>query len=719
MAKLEPLEASGDALRFKLELTHEGETARLMVFVGTRLRFGRSPQQGDAPRQNDLILRAFKWGMEGKRQRHLRSQRVSSHHGTFVVTKTGVAIMDEKSTGGTKLDGRSLRPDELYGLPHRFVVFVGDAVMMRGRVLPSADNPNRLGGLILERNRDGGHHAYLLLVDAVTIGGGADDGVCLPLAEIKERHVKLSVKDGVLQTTALRDDVLVKVGGQELARDETAPFKPGATLALGTEGITCYEAEDEDMLPPAPAGSTSPTPPEPMAVPPAPPATASTSAPPRHGGRLPARAESRAGRPPLANQRAAVSTPTGPAPSATLSWQARLRWPLVAVACLALAVLLGLGWNRSYRSWRGELDRLETQRSDRQAALQALSQETRQRLSALEGVEQRVGDLELHLDRALDEVEALRVEKDRILEQRAETAHLLAEAQDALESIDGQCVALEADLARLQEDHTVLRAERARLTNDLSAAREAAGVAESRLTDAAGDVEALEGRVSGLEQASRRLQESLDGARGERAAAVAETAEARGRLDGLTEQLTSTRAELGQARTELGASQVELTAAREGLAAATTRLSQMEQDLRRLEPTTLQLELRSLSSEDDQPLDWVDLSPGDEVALAHEQLRGLLTGPCAIRVELSLADEVEDVELILQLTGSGDVRATGEPAGPSRRIAWLVQRGSSTEGLRLRTSEGSAACRITSASLTVTPLTPELALRLEQLTREE
>src|SRR6185369_15733414 len=78
----EPLGDAGDAVRAKIE----ADGRRVIVFGGTRVRFGRNASE---VRENDLVLRSF--------LSQERSQSVSGRHGTLLVTRDGVAVRDDGS----------------------------------------------------------------------------------------------------------------------------------------------------------------------------------------------------------------------------------------------------------------------------------------------------------------------------------------------------------------------------------------------------------------------------------------------------------------------------------------------------------------------------------------------------------------------------------------------------------------------------------------------
>ncbi|HBP22053.1 MAG TPA: hypothetical protein DEA08_30260, partial [Planctomycetes bacterium] len=255
-----PLPESGDAARAKLEVELGGERGCLFLFAGTRLRFGRNRAAPGKPRQNDLVLRAFpRVAGEAAELIKARTQRVSGHHGTYVVTLGGLALRDDGSTQGTRLDGRELAPRALTPLPEEHLCEVPDSVALRGQLLPQrgprafapglgipAQHP--WAGLRLERPRDGSQHAYLLLLGDVSLGSGPDDALALP-AElgVAPRHATLSLREGRFALTA--NAAGVRVAGVELPLGAAQVLQPEATLRLGQAELRLSEVDDGDMKP--------------------------------------------------------------------------------------------------------------------------------------------------------------------------------------------------------------------------------------------------------------------------------------------------------------------------------------------------------------------------------------------------------------------------------------------------------------------------------------
>ncbi|MGE0711414.1 MAG: protein kinase [Planctomycetota bacterium] len=255
-----PLPPSGDALRAKLEVDLGGARGCLFLFAGTRLRFGRDRAAPGKPRANDLVLRAFpRVPGEAAELVRGRTQRVSGHHGTFVVTGDGLALQDDGSTQGTHLDGRALAPRALTPLGRELQVEVPHALALRGLLLPQrgarafapglgipAGHP--LAGLRLERPRDGSHHTYLLVLGDVGLGSGPDDGVSLP-AElgVAPGHATLSLREGGFALTARAAGV--SVAGLPLPVGAAQALRPGVTLRLGRAELRFTEVDDGDMKP--------------------------------------------------------------------------------------------------------------------------------------------------------------------------------------------------------------------------------------------------------------------------------------------------------------------------------------------------------------------------------------------------------------------------------------------------------------------------------------
>ncbi|MBI3724933.1 protein kinase, partial [bacterium] len=83
-----------DAVRAKLDFTHEKRTERVFLFAGAQLRFGRGTERG-GKRTTDLVLRSFPRVGEAGSLASKRSLEVSRWHGTFLVTGEGIAVRDE------------------------------------------------------------------------------------------------------------------------------------------------------------------------------------------------------------------------------------------------------------------------------------------------------------------------------------------------------------------------------------------------------------------------------------------------------------------------------------------------------------------------------------------------------------------------------------------------------------------------------------------------
>jgi hypothetical protein len=256
----EPLPDSGDALRAKLEVEFGGERGRLFLFSGTRIRFGRNRARA-GKRENDLLLRAFPSGSEDPAHVRQRTRNVSGHHGTFVLTRDGVAVRDDGSTLGTKLDGRPLPPHELVPLGDEFLLEVADSIGLRGRVLrvgAALEGRRALGleaahpvaAVRLERTRDGEHHSYVLLFREVGLGSGPDDALTLPHEGVLAGHARVGLLKGRLVLAASREDGSGSVSGfGRLAPGVFVDLQPGAEIHLGEARLRFSLVEDDDMKP--------------------------------------------------------------------------------------------------------------------------------------------------------------------------------------------------------------------------------------------------------------------------------------------------------------------------------------------------------------------------------------------------------------------------------------------------------------------------------------
>ena len=109
-----------------------------------------------------------------------------------------------------------------------------------------------VGGLRLERTRDGEHHSYLLLLGEVTLGSGPDDALSLPHDDmgVEPGHVRLGLREEGFTITALRADASVVVSGVgPLTPEVELPLEPGVTITLGSVELTFALAVDDDMKP--------------------------------------------------------------------------------------------------------------------------------------------------------------------------------------------------------------------------------------------------------------------------------------------------------------------------------------------------------------------------------------------------------------------------------------------------------------------------------------
>ena len=250
----EPLPGAGDALRGKLEVEHEGRRGVLFLFAGIQLRFGRNSNRGRT--ENDLVLRAFPRDQgEDPRAAEARTREISGHHGTFVLTRDGIAVRDE-SSGGTQLDGVALAKDALEPLKDRFVLEVAKVLALRGKVIRALEGvetesvaglppSHPVEALRLERTRDGEHMSYVLLVRQVAIGSGEDDAIFLPQEDVTARHARLAVHRGRFAVGPLAGRVTVR--GREVT--ELVDLEPGDEIGVGGARLRYSVARDEDMKP--------------------------------------------------------------------------------------------------------------------------------------------------------------------------------------------------------------------------------------------------------------------------------------------------------------------------------------------------------------------------------------------------------------------------------------------------------------------------------------
>lgn len=247
---------SGDALRARLDVRYGGEAGRLFLFHGTRLRFGRNRARG-SHRENDLVLRAFPARPdEGRKTTSRRTRNVSGHHGTLVVTRDGVAVRDDGSTLGTRLDGRELvRDGRSLAAPEDdvFLLEVGRTVGLRGRIFRAGDpdGAHPVAALRLERTRDGEHHSYVLLLGEATIGSdGARDVFALPHAGVEPGHARLACRDGAFWVGAARPDAPVATDAHgPLAPGRLVRLAPDDAVRLGEARLVVAEVVDDDMKP--------------------------------------------------------------------------------------------------------------------------------------------------------------------------------------------------------------------------------------------------------------------------------------------------------------------------------------------------------------------------------------------------------------------------------------------------------------------------------------
>lgn len=239
----EPLPASGDALRARLDVTIGDQAGRLFLFAGPRLRFGRNRARDDGARENDLLLRAFpRHPREAASRVKERTGNVSGQHGAFLLTKDGVAVRDT-STLGTKLDGKRLPEGEVVPFAEQFVLEVADAVGLRGSVY-RADvdlDGHPVAAVRLERTRDGEHHTYVWIVREVSIGSGPEDAIGLP-AQLDDEvetgvlpsHARLLARDGRFVLTPTREGGRVEVGGfGPVGAGVQVTLEDGAEVRLG------------------------------------------------------------------------------------------------------------------------------------------------------------------------------------------------------------------------------------------------------------------------------------------------------------------------------------------------------------------------------------------------------------------------------------------------------------------------------------------------------
>ncbi len=250
----EPLPGAGDALRGKLEVEHEGRRGVLFLFAGIQLRFGRNSNRGRM--ENDLVLRAFPRDPgEDPRAAETRTREISGHHGTFVLTRDGIAVRDE-SSGGTQLDGVALAKGALEPLKDRFVLEVAKVLALRGKVIRALEGvetesvaglppSHPVEALRLERTRDGEHMSYVLLVRQVAIGSGEDDAIFLPQEDVTARHARLAVHRGKFAVGPLAGRVTVR--GREVT--ELVDLEPGDEIGVGGARLRYSVARDEDMKP--------------------------------------------------------------------------------------------------------------------------------------------------------------------------------------------------------------------------------------------------------------------------------------------------------------------------------------------------------------------------------------------------------------------------------------------------------------------------------------
>ncbi|MCO5164971.1 MAG: FHA domain-containing protein [Planctomycetes bacterium] len=255
-ASRDPLVAAdpGDAVRARLDVTLGGQSGRLFLFAGPRLRFGRNRARDGAARENDLLLRAFpRHAREAASLVQGRTRNVSGHHGALILTRDGVAVRDA-STLGTTLDGRRLTKGEVTPLPEAFVLEVADAVGLRGRVYRADvdldDHP--VAAVRLERTRDGEHHTYVWVVREVSVGSGPDDAICLPAETgLLPGHARLVARDGRFFLTPTREDAQVEVQGFGPAgAGVQVALEDGVEVRLGALALAFASVTDDDLLPP-------------------------------------------------------------------------------------------------------------------------------------------------------------------------------------------------------------------------------------------------------------------------------------------------------------------------------------------------------------------------------------------------------------------------------------------------------------------------------------
>jgi serine/threonine protein kinase len=254
----EVLAVGGDALRLKLDVALGESRRRLFLFAGQRLRFGRNRANPKYPRENDVMLRAFPASPDEDPSLVLaRTRRISGHHGSFLVTQDGLAVCDDGSTSGTELDGVELRAHEPVPLQSSFLMRIPASIRLRGEVVlrtgerrfPTgiavpAQHP--VAALRLERSGDEDQHTYVLLLDELSLGSGADDGCWLPEElGVCSRHAALGLRRGRFVITALEGEV--KVGGRSLSSGETASLEPGREFRVGEVTLCTSVIEDSDM----------------------------------------------------------------------------------------------------------------------------------------------------------------------------------------------------------------------------------------------------------------------------------------------------------------------------------------------------------------------------------------------------------------------------------------------------------------------------------------
>lgn len=247
-----PIGDAGDALRARLDVDLGGNSGRLFLFAGSRVRFGRNRARQRCTRENDLILRAFpRVPNEASSLVAGRTNRVSGHHGVLLLTRDGVAVQDDGSTHGTQLDGRAIPAGRAVALGERWILDVAGAVALRGRVFVVDDHaPHPVSALRLERTRDGEQHAYVWLVGAASVGSSPEDAISLPAsAGVLPGHAKLLVRDRRFAIASSREDAPVTVDGTVLGPGIHA-FLDGATeIRLGALILRFSLAVDDDMIP--------------------------------------------------------------------------------------------------------------------------------------------------------------------------------------------------------------------------------------------------------------------------------------------------------------------------------------------------------------------------------------------------------------------------------------------------------------------------------------